>query len=337
MITRAGRTLLTENSYILTSAAIVGKKEGEGPLGREFDRVYNDTTVGQDSWERSESTLLRDTVNLCISKSGNTASDFDLVFCGDLLDQCMGSSMAVKDLNIPVLGLYGACSTMAESLVMAAVYTSGGGAENCIAAASSHFCSAERQFRFPLGYGGQRTPTSQWTVTGAGAAAVTNKKTAAKIKAVTVGKIVDMGVTDANNMGGAMAAAACDTLVTFFKDTGLNPIDFDIIATGDLGFVGSEMLKELIREEGITLPVSYTDCGLLIFDRERQDVHAGGSGCGCGGSVLCGYILPRLFDGRFKKVLFAATGALLSPTSNQQGDSIPGICHAVYMENTSLA
>ena len=209
---RAGRTLLTEGAYILSSAAIVGKKEGEGPLGREFDRVYNDTTVGQDSWERSESMLLKDTVNLCISKSGSVANDFDLVFCGDLLDQCMGSSMAVKDLNIPVLGLYGACSTMAESLVMAAVYTAGGGAENCIAAASSHFCSAERQFRFPLGYGGQRTPTSQWTVTGAGAAAVTNKKTSVTIKGVTVGKIVDMGVTDANtptiSLSGALKVSA---------------------------------------------------------------------------------------------------------------------------------
>ena len=333
MVTRNGKTLITDGAFIESFAAIVGKKEGEGPLGREFDRVYSDTTLGQDSWERSESTLLKDTVNLCMSKAGASAQDYQLIFCGDLLDQCMGSSMAVKDFGVPVLGLYGACSTMAEALVMASVYTAGGAAERCIAAASSHFCSAERQFRFPLGYGGQRAPTSQWTVTGAGAAAVTCRKSSVTVKAVTPGTIVDMGVTDANNMGAAMAASAFDTLNAFFTDTGMSPEDFDIIATGDLGLVGSEMLRDMMSAEGKALSSSYTDCGILIFDREKQDVHAGGSGCGCGASVLCGYILPRVSDGRFKRALFAATGALMSPTSSQQGDSIPGICHAVWVEH----
>ena len=331
MIQRNGRLLLLDGVYIESYAAVGGKTEGEGPLKNAFDRLYDDTLLGQDSWEKAESALFRDAVDLCVKKAGRKLTDYDMIFCGDLLDQCMGSAMAMRESNIPVLGLYGACSTMAESLLMAGVYVAGGAASHALAGASSHFCSAERQFRFPLGYGGQRTPTCQRTVTGAGAVSVTDEASPVKVKAVLPGRMVDKGVTDANNMGAAMAAAACDTLTSFFRDSGKAPEDFDLIVTGDLGFVGAEMLKELVKEESWTLPACYTDCGLLIFDREKQDVHAGGSGCGCSASVLCGHILPRIKNGRIKNVLFAATGALLSPTSNQQGDSIPGISHAVWL------
>lgn len=331
MIRRNGRLLFTDGVYVESFAAVGGKTEGEGPLKSAFDRIFTDTLAGQDSWEKAESVLLREAIDLCVKKAGRQLKDYDTIFCGDLLDQCMGSAMAVRESNVPVLGLYGACSTMAESLLMAGVYVAGGAATRCIAGASSHFCSAERQFRFPLGYGGQRTPTCQRTVTGAGAVSVTDTVSPVRVKAVLPGRIVDKGITDANNMGAAMAPAACDTLTAFFRDCGKAPEEFDLIVTGDLGAVGAEVLKELVKEEGRTLPACYTDCGLLIFDRERQDVHAGGSGCGCSASVLCGHILPRLCDGRLKNVLFAATGALLSPTSSQQGDSIPGISHAVWL------
>ena len=333
MIQRQGRIILTNGAYICSYAAAVGKTEGEGPLKNEFDKVFTDTTAGQDSWERSESAIMREAVELCIKKGNKKREDVEVIFCGDLLDQCMGSAMAVRDMNIPTLGLYGACSTMSEALLMAGVYVSSGAAKSAIASAGSHFCSAERQFRFPLGYGGQRTPTSQRTVTGAGAVCVTDWPSHVAVRGVLPGRIVDMGVTDANNMGAAMAAAACDTLVSFFNDCDRAPEEFDVIATGDLGYVGSQMLYDLCAAQGLKLPASYTDCGLIIFDRDKQDVHAGGSGCGCGASVLCAHFLPKLQSGRYKRVLFCATGALLSPTSNQQGDSIPGICHAVWIEN----
>ncbi len=314
-------------------AAAVGKQEGEGPLGREFDLVFPDTAMGQDSWEKAESTLLREAIACCTNKVGLSLSDYSVIFCGDLLDQCMGSAMAVRESGVPVLGLYGACSTMAESLLMATVFTGGSAAKRCLCGVSSHFCSAERQFRFPLGYGGQRTPTCQRTVTGAGAVSVTADPAAVALRGAVVGRIVDKGITDANNMGAAMAAAACDTLTAFFEDSQTAPRDFDLIVTGDLGFVGSQMMPDLAKESGWQVPSCYTDCGLLIYDREKQDVHAGGSGCGCSASVLCGYILPRLKDGRLRNVLFAATGALMSPTSGQQGDSIPGVSHAVWLSH----
>jgi len=331
MITKNGRLLSFTGAYVESFAAVGGKTEGEGPMKNCFDRLFPDTLLGQDSWEKAESALFRAAAERCMQKKNKTVADCDLLFGGDLLDQCMGSAMALRTSGVPFLGLYGACSTMAESLLMAGIAVSSGTSACCLAGASSHFCSAERQFRFPLGYGGQRTPTCQRTVTGAGAVCVSKTPAAVRLRAAVIGRMVDKGVTDANNMGAAMAPAACDTLTAFFRDGGKKPEEFDLIVTGDLGYVGAELLKELVKEEKWELPAAYTDCGLLIYDREKQDVHAGGSGCGCAASVLCGYILPRMIKGELHNVLLAATGAMLSPTSNQQGDSIPGICHAVWL------
>ncbi len=331
MITKNGRILSITNAYIESFAAAVGKKEGEGPLGNEFDLICSDTTLGQDSWELAESTLASDAINICLSKGEISASKIDIVFHGDLLDQCMGSSLAIKELGVPSLGLYGACSTMAESLLMASCAVSSGMATNSLAVAESHFCASERQFRFPLGYGGQRTPTAQWTVTGAGAVTVNSQKSSICIRDVLIGRMIDLGVTDANNMGAAMAPAAVDTLISYFNDSGTKPSDYDLIVTGDLGKVGADILREMMLPAGFDMGESYTDCGILIFDNKTQDTHAGGSGCGCSASVLCGYILPRIKSGALKNVLFCATGALLSPTSNQQGASIPGIAHLVHL------
>lgn len=331
MITKNGRILSLTNAYIQSYAAAVGKKEGEGPLGNEFDLVCSDTTLGQESWELAESTLASDAINICLSKGNVTASNIDIVFHGDLLDQCMGSSLAIKELGIPSLGLYGACSTMAESLITASCSVSSGMALNSLAVAESHFCASERQFRFPLDYGGQRTPTAQWTVTGAGAVIVNSQKSSIRVSDVLIGRMIDLGVTDANNMGAAMAPAAVDTLISYFNDSGTKPSDYDLIVTGDLGKVGADILREMMIPAGFDMGSSYTDCGILIFDSKTQDTHAGGSGCGCSASVLCGYILPRIKSGALKNVLFCATGALLSPTSNQQGASIPGIAHLVHL------
>lgn len=331
MITKNRRVLSVTNAYISSFAAAVGKKEGEGPLGNEFDLVCTDTTLGQDSWELAESALISDAINICLSKSDISASQIDVIFHGDLLDQCMGSSLAIKKLGIPSLGLYGACSTMAESLLLASCAVASGMSLYSLAAAESHFCSSERQFRFPLGYGGQRTPTSQWTVTGAGAVIVSSAKSNICVRDLLIGRMIDLGVTDANNMGAAMSPAAHDTFVSYFNDTGTSPADYDLIVTGDLGKVGSDIFKDMMRTSGFDMGTAYNDCGVLIFDSKEQDTHAGGSGCGCSASVLCGYILPRIKSGQLKNVLFCATGALLSPTSSQQGASIPGIAHLVHM------
>ncbi len=331
MAERIGKaTLNLKNTpTVLGVGAVVGKKEGEGPLGEYFDEVHTDTTLGKDSWEEAESELMSRAVNTAIGKAGLTSDKIHYIFAGDLLNQCVGSVFALKDLEIPYIGLFGACSTMALSLGLASVFVDSGTAEYAVATTSSHFCSAERQFRFPLDYGGQRTPTSQWTVTGSGAVVLGNKENGPKITKVTFGKPVDLGVKDANNMGAAMAPAAADTISQFFKDTNASPDSYDLILTGDLGEVGSELLTKIIREKGVALGDNYFDCGCLIFDNESQDTGAGGSGCGCSASTLCGYILPRMAKGEYRKILFCATGALMSPTSSQQGNSIPGIAHAI--------
>ena len=335
MAKRIGKTIALEKEIrILSSAAAVGKKEGEGPLKNEFDLVFEDDRLGQDSWEKAESELLSMAVKKALANGGTEKNEVDAIFCGDLLDQCIGSSFSMRGFSRPVCGLYGACSTMALSLCVAALAIETGGFQNCIAATSSHFCSAERQFRFPLEYGGQRTPTSQWTVTGAGAALLSKSenKNLPQIEKIHIGTICDLGITDANNMGAAMAPAAKKTVADFLHDTGTVPKDYDLILTGDLGQVGSELLKELLlKEDGIDISPVHNDCGLLIFDRRAQDVHAGGSGCGCSASVLCSYILSRIKSGMLKNVLFVATGALMSPTSSLQGESIPGIAHAVLI------
>ena len=255
-----------------------------------------------------------------------------MVLSGDLLNQCIGSSFSLRNTGIPHLGLYGACSTMAESLLMASMAVGGSFFDHAVAMTSSHFASSERQYRFPLGYGGQRTPTSQWTVTGAGAALVCREGNGPRITACTIGTVTDLGIKDANNMGAAMAPAAYATINSHLKDLNKEPEDYDLIVTGDLGQCGKETLLALARKDGLSLGGRLEDCGTLIFDRENQDVHAGGSGCGCSAVTLCGYLLNKLQKGDLKSILFCGTGALLSPTSTQQGLPIPGVCHAVAIE-----
>ncbi|NMA66010.1 MAG: stage V sporulation protein AD [Clostridiaceae bacterium] len=317
---------------VIAGAAIVGKKEGDGPLARYFDDIVDDEYAGERTFEAAESRILRDTYIKVLEKSGKAATDINFVLSGDLLNQCTAASYAFRDADIPYFGLFGACSTMSESMVLASMLIDGGSADYVVCAASSHFCSAERQFRFPLEYGSQRTPTSQWTVTGAGAVILGKDGQGPKIPCVTPGKIIDEGIKDANNMGAAMAPAAADTIIAHFKDTGRTCDDYDLILTGDLGKFGSTMLLELLKRNNIDLKGKHNDCGTMIFDIEQQDVVCGGSGCGCSASVFSSYILDQFNEGLLKRILFVATGALLSPTRTQQGESIPGIAHAVCVE-----
>ena len=328
---RKGRQSLVFQNHpaIVAHAAVAGKKEGEGPLRDYFDQITKDTKLNQSSWEKAESVLQQTALSLALSKASLQYADLDVLFAGDLLNQCISSSFAVRDTKIPFLGLYGACSTMAESLLLAASFVNAGYARKAAALTSSHFASAERQYRFPLGYGGQRTPTAQWTVTGSGCCVLSQNGKGPFIECATVGKIQDFGIKDANNMGAAMAPAAIDTIRQHFEDLGRRPQDYDLIVTGDLGSLGKQILLEQLQKDGYDLQGRYNDCGAMIFDAERQDVHAGGSGCGCSASVLCGYLLQKMQLGELKRLLFCATGALLSPVSTWQGESIPGICHAV--------
>lgn len=336
MAKRMGRyTLKMEHMPSIEGfAAVCGKKEGEGPLGQYFDHTFDDTTLGEASWEKAESRLQTEAVNRAMDKAKTTASDIDYIFAGDLLNQCISSTFGLRSLGIPFLGQYGACSTMAQTLAMASIMVETEAARRCVAVTSSHFCSAERQFRFPLEYGGQRTPTAQWTVTGAGAAVVGNSGDSPYVSAVTIGRIIDLGIKDTTNMGAAMAPAAHATLTDFLQDTGTKISDYDLILTGDLGEVGSKLLYELLERDGISIEGMHADCGLLIYDQEAQDVHAGGSGCGCAASVLCSYILGRLKQGELHNVIFMATGAMMSPTSSQQGESIPGVAHLVQLKSS---
>ena len=321
--------LLEDPPVITTWASIAGKKEVEGPLAHTFDIKCRDTYFGQKTWEQAEKHMQQLVLKKLISKAGISSEEIGLVFSGDLLNQCIGSSFSLRNTGIPHLGLYGACSTMAESLLMASMAVGGGFSDKVVAMTSSHFASSERQYRFPLGYGGQRTPTSQWTVTGSGATLVCSQGTGPKITACTIGTVTDLGVKDANNMGAAMAPAAYQSIRAHFEDLHCSPADFDLIVTGDLGQTGKELLMELARKDGISLGGKLTDCGTLIFDNTTQDVHSGGSGCGCSAITLCGYLLEQLRSGKLKKILFCGTGALLSPTSTQQGLPISGVCHAV--------
>lgn len=326
-------TFLFPNAPVITAwASVAGKKEAEGPLGHTFDKTSQDTYFGQKTWEMAEKAMQEQSLKTLAEKAGLKPGDFDLVFSGDLLNQCIGSSFSLRNMNIPHLGLYGACSTMAESLLMASMTVDGGYADKAVALTSSHFASSERQYRFPLGYGGQRTPTAQWTVTGSGSALVCSQGSGPRVVAGTVGTIKDLGIKDANNMGAAMAPAALATIESHFEDMGTGPEDYDLIVTGDLGQLGKEMLLELARRKGIALGGKLTDCGTMVFDNTKQDVHSGGSGCGCSAITLCGHLLGELSKGKLKKILFCGTGALLSPTSTQQGLPIPGVCHAVAIE-----
>ena len=327
-----GTVIFEKKPSIMSYAAVVGKKEGDGPLGKHFDEIEADAYFGKPSWEKAESENLRRSVMHTLEKGKFKPEDMDFAISGDLLNQCISSGYALRGLKIPFFGVYGACSTMAESLALASLIISGGGAKNILCATSSHFCSAEKQFRTPLEYGGQRTPNSQWTVTGSGSVVLSDGEGCPSIEAVTCGRIIDLGVTDIGNMGAAMAPAFADTIKRHLNALKRDISYYDLVLSGDLGIIGKSIAKELLLKEGIDAGDKYDDCGAMIFDPYRQDTHAGGSGCGCAASVLCGYILPEMQKGNLKKVLFAATGALMSPTSTMQGESIPSISHAISFE-----
>lgn len=333
-MSRIGRyTIAYSNQPVVAGfGSVAGKKESEGPLKEYFHKIEYDTKLGCDTWEQAESMLQKEAIQIALKKAQISGELIQLAFGGDLLNQCISTGYSIRGFNIPFLGQYGACSTMVQSLILAGLMVDGGYCKNSLAVTSSHFCSAERQFRFPLEYGGQRTPTAQWTVTGSGAIVVSRYGNGPRLKHCTIGKVVDMGVTDINNMGAAMAPAACDTIKSFLIDTKTKPSDYDLILTGDLGRTGSQLLLELLQKENIDISRLHNDCGMMIYDIEKQDVHAGGSGCGCCGSVLCGYILENMCKGKLKNILVTATGALMSPTANQQGESTPGIAHLIHLE-----
>ena len=332
-MTRRGDTLLFDAPPTVAAwAAAGGKKESEGPLASAFDFVTQDAAFGEqgcENWEQAESLLQRKAVELCLRKADIPRSKVDIAFAGDLQAQCTASNYTMRELGIPFAGVYGACSTMAETLGLAAVFAAGGMAERVLALTSSHFCAAERQFRTPLEYGAKRTPTAQWTATASGCCILADQGDGPYITHVTCGRIVDKGITDVNNMGAAMAPAACDTLSALFRETKTGPGDYDLIVTGDLGVLGHAIVTDLLGREGVDLSRNYQDCGMLLYDLDKQDMHAGASGCGCSAAVLNGYLLGGMRQGRWQRVVFAPTGALLSPTSSFQGESIPGICHAV--------
>jgi len=318
---------------ILSTAAMVGPKEGEGPLGSYFDKVVKDILNGEDSWEKAESKFVTDTSQMAMEKANKKTGDMDYILCGDLLNQCTGSTFGIKDFKIPFFGLFGACSTMGESLSLGSMLIDGGFANHILVGASSHFCAAEKQFRFPLELGTQRPPSASWTVTGDGAAVLGKTGDGPVITEVTTGKIMDMGITDSMNMGAAMAPAAVNVLTAHFQDTGRTPDYYDVIATGDLGHIGHQLVIELMEKEGYEMGENYTDCGIEIFDKENQDTHAGGSGCACAAVTFSAYFYEKLQEGKIRRMLFIPTGALMSPTSCQQGGTIPGIAHGVVIES----
>lgn len=334
MIERIGNRVLHFSSGpgVSSFASAVGTKEGEGPLGAAFDYVAADDRLGEKTWEQAESRLQKTAIDLAAQKAGVRLTELDAILAGDLLNQCTGSYIASMDSGVPFLGQYGACSTMAQSLLLGACLVEGCAAGRVLAATSSHFCSAERQYRFPLAYGGQRTPTAQWTATAAGAVVLASEsQTGIRVTHGIIGRMVEMGVKDANNMGAAMAPAACDTIEAFLRSLDAQPTDFDCMVTGDLGHVGSDLLLTLLRQDGIDLSPVYSDCGNLIYG-DAQDAHAGGSGCGCSAAVLCGPLLRDMMEGKISRLFFAGTGAMMSPVSVQQGQAIAGICHAVVLE-----
>ncbi len=317
-----------DSPRILSTAAIAGTKESEGPFGSQFDETVTDDLWGEKSWEKAESKFMQQAVLTALKKGNLHPDEIDYIFAGDLLNQCAGTNYGLRVFSIPFIGLYGACSTMGLSMKMASMAIDGGFADRCVAVTSSHFCSAERQFRFPLEYGGQRPPSAQWTVTGSACVILDKTCGDCKIECATTGKIVDRGIKDANNMGAAMAPAAIDCLCAHFADTGRKPSDYDAIFTGDLGKIGASIVIDQMAENGYDMSENYTDCGILMFD-ESQDVHAGASGCACSGLILNAHILPNIKNGTFQKVLFVPTGALMSPTAVQQGESIPSVAHAI--------
>ena len=331
---RVGRSSirLAQPVCVIAGASIVGKKEGEGPLGTLFDMVGEDDLFGCKTWEEAESNLQKDAVYMVMEKAGWKAEDVSYLFAGDLLGQCIATSFGISAYNIPLFGVYGACSTCGEALTLGAVMAAGGYAEHVVCVTSSHFASAEKEFRFPLAYGNQRPPSASWTVTGSGACVLGKTKSRVKITGATTGKIIDYGLKDNQNMGACMAPAACDTIAQNLVDFNREPADYDRIVTGDLGVVGREILLELLKKKGYDISEQHSDCGMLIFDPAKQDTGAGGSGCGCAASVLAEYLLPKLENGEWKRILFVPTGALMSKVSFQEGSSVPGIAQAVVIE-----
>lgn len=325
---------LSRPVYITSSASVAGYNEEKGPLGGSFD-ITDETgedKFGKETWEGSEGEMQRLALTRALEKAQLDESELSAIFAGDLQNQCVGSNYGLLDFDVPFFGLYGACSTCAEGLILASVLTSAYGVTTA-AVASSHNCAAERQFRYPIEYGGQRAPTAQWTVTGAGAFILSpdGDGTAPSVTDVLPGRSIDRGINDLNNMGAAMAPAAIDTLSRYFDESGRRPDSFDLIVTGDLGFEGSRILSEFLSSMGHPIGDVHADCGLMIYDREGDDKHAGGSGCGCSASVLSAHILPRMMRGEISDILFMATGALMSPASVQQGNNIPGICHLLHI------
>ena len=322
---------------VIAWASVAGQKEKDGPYGDRFDQVIPDELNGENSFEAAERSMLEAAVKLCAGKAGCTPHDVQMLLAGDLLNQIISAGFAARNLQIPFYGLYGACSTMSESLSLGGMLADGGFADRLICATCSHFCTAERQYRAPLELGNQRTPTAQWTVTGAGAVMLSGGPAKRRARVVlthtTCGRVIDLGITDQNNMGSAMAPAAVDTIAAHMQDMGRSAADYDLVITGDLGRLGRDLLLELLTQKGIDAPEErFFDCGCEIFS-PRQDTHAGGSGCGGAASMLCAHILPELAAGRLRRVLFMATGALLSPTTTMQGESIPGVAHAVVLEH----
>lgn len=319
--------------YIAEKASVVGKKEGDGPLGKYFDDVIEDPNVGKNTWEEAESELQKRVITTLLKKSGLNNRDIRYIFSGDLLGQLIATSFGLMEFQIPVFGLYGACSTMGESMSLGAAFIAAGYAENIIALTSSHFASAEKQFRYPLEYGSQRPLCATWTVTGSGGVILSSViKGGVKVTGITTGKIVDYGITDSMNMGAAMAPAACDCIYNNFMDFDIEPDYYDAIYTGDLGKIGQKILIDLMIEKGFDITEKHHDCGIEIFDDTYQDTHAGGSGCGCSAVTLCAHILRQMEEGFYKRVLFVPTGALLSTTSFNEGQPVPGVAHAVMLE-----
>lgn len=329
--------IIKTNAKILCAGSVVGHKEYEGPIGSCFDLFDKEDRFGQSTWEKSESEMQKRALTIALTKLQLDEADIDALFAGDLLNQCIGSAYGLLDFDIPYFGLYGACSTAVEGLMLASMGISGGFFEKCATVVSSHFCSAEQQYRTPLEYGGQRSPTAQWTVTGSGAFILGNGcDEGVYITEALPGIVIDKGINDAANMGAAMAPAALDTLVRYFKESNTAPDDYDAIFTGDLGLEGSKILKELMFVEGYKLSKTYHDCGNIIFDKETQDVHSGGSGCGCSAVVFASHILPKLKSGELKKILLVGTGAMMSPSSLKQGLSIPAIAHLIKIEHIEV-
>ena len=325
------KTLMFDGDVsIISAASVVGGHEHEGPIGMVFDLHDSTDRFGKKTWEKAESEMQRLAFNVALSKAKITERDIGAIFAGDLLNQCAASSYGLVDFDVPYYGLYGACSTAAESLMLSAIAVSGGFFERCMAVTSSHNCSSERQFRTPVEYGGQRSPTAQWTVTGSGAFVV-GRGGRVRIAEGLAGVVVDKGICDASNMGAAMAPAAAHTLLRYFKN-GQAPLDdIDLIITGDLGYEGGSILCELLLAEGYDIKSKYNDCGMIIYSRGEQDMHSGGSGCGCSAVVMASYIIPKIASGQLKNVLFIGTGAMMSPSSIQQGLSIPAVGHLVRL------